>query len=321
MSKLNQILVAMLVIQISLGVYTFWPSTTVAEAGAPLLADFSADNVTELTISDGEGNEISLAKNEAGWVLPQAGDFPADGEKIAPLLEKAAGVQSGRLVTETEGSQARLQVAADKFSRRLQITGQGGQTDTLYLGSSAGAGATHVRVNDQPEVYLTDKITAFDANAQASAWIDPLYFTVPQTATTGLTLENGNGTFEFVKSGEAWTLADLSPNEIVNQGAITALLNQAQTVNMTEPVGRLSEAGSAFDAPLATITLESGGQTYRLTVGTQDSEDSSYLFSASGSPYYVRVAQFSGDAFVTKSRADFLEAPPEPTDEEPIGDN
>ena len=72
MNKLNQILVAMLVIQISLGVYTFWPSTTVAEAGAPLLADFSVDNVTGLTISDGEGNEISLAKNETGWVLPQA---------------------------------------------------------------------------------------------------------------------------------------------------------------------------------------------------------------------------------------------------------
>lgn len=320
MSKLNQILIAILVIQIGLGVYAFWPQPTTAEAGAPLLADFSVDSVTGLTISDGEGNALTLAKTSDGWVLPTAGDFPADGAKVTPLLEKVAGVQSGRLVTETEGSQARLQVAANEFNRRLEITRQGGQQDTLYLGSSAGAGATHVRVNAQPEVYLTDELTAFDANTQASGYIDPLYFTLPQTATTAITLENGNGTFEFVKAGESWTLADLAADETLNQGAVTTLVNQAQSVNMTEPVGLLSEGGSAFDAPLATVTIEAGGQTHRLTVGAQDSEDNSYLFSASDSPYYVRVAQFTGDAFVTKSRADFLEVPPEPTAEPAIGE-
>jgi hypothetical protein len=311
MSRTHQILGLLLLVQIGLAALVFCPRyTTTTVANTPLLATFDPAEVSEVVIRDGEDNQITLAKKGDEWVLPQAGDFPAEGDKIIPLLEKLQGVETGRLVTTTAGSHNRLQVGQEAFNREVTITRPDGSSDTLYLGSAAGAGATHVRVNDQAEVYLTDAVTAFDANPQASSWIDTLYFTLPQTATTTITLENENGTFTFEQEGETWTLTDLAEDEVLNQGSVATLLNQSQSIQMTEPIGPVSEAGSEFDQPLATVTIENANQTYTLQVGPKDEEDGSYLFLASSSPYYVRISQFVGDNFVTKTRQDFLEVPP-----------
>ncbi len=311
MSKLNQILIALLVIQIGLGVFTLWPQTTTAEAGEPLLSDLTAADISELVISDGNDNRIALSKQGDTWVLPEAGDFPADGEKINPLLEQLTEDESGRLVTQTDGSHARLQVAVENFDRRVEITRQDGRSDTLYLGSAAGAGATHVRVNDQAEVYLTGAVTSFAANAQASGWIDTEYFTIPQSTTTTITLENENGTFTFVRAGEGWSYQDLGEGETLNQTSVTGLLNQTHSIRMTAPVGLVSEAGSLFDDPTATITIEATDQTYRLQLGALNNGTNNYLLMASTSPHYVQIDKFTGDNFTTKTHDDFLEVQPE----------
>ena len=319
MNKLNQILIGVLVIQIALAAFTLWPQSAAQETGGPLLPDFTAGDLVELIIQDGDENRLVLGQHDNEWVLPEAGDFPVDGEKISPLLEKLKGIQTNRLVTQTEGSHKRLKVAGDDFNHLLEIELKDGNSHQLYLGSSAGAGATHVRFDGQPEVYLTDQLTSFDVNAQASAWIDPLYYTVPQTATVALTLENGNGTFEFEKDGENWTMKGLSADETFNAGAFTGLLNQATSVRMTAPIGKEEQPAFGLDEPLATVTLKTQEgeetKTYTLRVGAKSDEDNSYIVSSSESPYFVRVAEFTGSSFVEKTRADFLEQPPAGTSE------
>ncbi len=310
MSKLNQILAITFVVQVVLAAFVFWPRPVASSGGGPLLPDYKAADVTRLTISDSEGKTLALAKNGENWVLPEAGDFPADAAKITPLLDKIEKVRTNRLVTQTEGSHARLKVAAADFNSLLEIGLKDGAGHKLYVGSSAGASATHVRADDRPEVYLTGDLTSFDANVQASAWINTLYFTVPQTATTGLTLENANGTFEFVKEGETWTLKGLKAGETFNENNFTSLLSQAGGINMSEPLGQTAEAAYGLDKPLATVTLKTADKTYTLTVGAKSDEDNSYVVKSSESPYYVRVAEFTAQSFTDKKRDDFLQPPP-----------
>ena len=310
MSRLNQILLIILIIQVALGLYLFWPQSTTAGPGRSLLVDFSADDVVGLTISDGD-NQLVLAKEGTGWVLPDKGDFPVNGETVMALLDKVQNVETGRLVTQTEGSHGRLQVAADTFNIRLDIARQDGSQDTLFLGSSAGAGANHVRANTQAEVYLTGEIAAFDANPQPATWIETLHFTTPQSTTVAITLENENGTFEFEKAGENWIMQDLADGETLDPNAITTLLNQSHSIRMTEPVGLISEVGDLSEEEIrTTVLIQSDDQTiHRLQVGPQDSADNSYLFKTSTSPYYIRVSQFTGDNLVNKTREDFLQVP------------
>jgi hypothetical protein len=311
MNRQNQILTVVLVVQLALAAAIFWPRAVAsgAESG-PLLANFKAADVVNLSISDADGNQMELSKKGDGWVLPQAGDFPADGDKITPLLDKIEGIKTNRLVTRTEASQKRLKVADDDFNRLLELTLSDGSSHKLYLGSSAGASATHVRADSESEVFLTGDLTAFDANAQASTWIDALFFSLPATATVSLTLENQNGTFEFEKQGETWAMRGLANDEVLKESEVTRLVNLASAVRMTEPIGQEEQATFGLAEPLATATLKTADKTYVLKVGAKNEEDNSYVLSSSESPYFVRVAQFTGDAFVTPTRDSFLEPPP-----------
>jgi hypothetical protein len=306
MNKQNQILIAILVVQLIIGAAVFWPRAVSQAQSGPLLADFAAANVSSLMIADSDGNSLTLAKNGDGWILPEADDFPADETKITPFLEKLEAVQSNRLVTRTEASHKRLQVADDDFARKLDVTLTDGGSHTLYIGSSAGAGATHVRADSAPEVYLTGELTNWDANTQVSAWIDSLYFTLPQTATVALKLENVNGTVEFVKAGDVWTMKDLAAGETLNTEAVTRLVGAASAVRMARPIGKTEQPEFGMDALQAVVTLQTVNETYTLQIGAKNAEDDSYVLKASDSEYYVSIAAFSGDEFVQKTRIDFL---------------
>jgi hypothetical protein len=85
---------------------------------------------------------------------------------------------------------------------------------------------------------------------------------------------------------------------------------------MTAPIGKEEQASFGIDQPQATVTLKTkdGDQekTYVLRIGAKDPDDSSYVASSSESPYFVRVAEFTGNNFIDKTREDFLELPPTP---------
>ena len=107
----------------------------------------------------------------------------------------------------------------------------------------------------------------------------------------------------------------LAGDEVFNEGALTALLGQVSAIRIVAPLGMEEQADFGLDAPLAVITLQTAAETYSLRVGAKDPADNSYIFSASNSPYFTRIAEFTGANFVAKTRADFLTLPPAPAPE------
>jgi hypothetical protein len=306
-----------LVVQIALSVVVFWPQSTVSGAQAgPLLGDFKADDVVSVTIHDAEGNLVTLARQETDWVLPDADDYPANGEKISSMLDKVEGIQTNRQVTRTESSHKRLQVADDDFVRLVELKLAGGQTHKLYLGSSPQASATHVRADDRPETYLTADLPTYDVNATSASWIDTLYYTVPQTATVALTLKNTNGEFQFERAeGDQWTFQGLPENGVFNASTFTALLEQATSLRMLDPIGREEQDRFGLGDPQGVVTLKTqDGKTHTLRIGAKGEDNDNYAAKWSESPYYVWLAPYVADTFLQKTRDDFIQPPatPEP---------
>ncbi len=315
MNRRNQVLSILLAIQIVLAVVIFWPRSTVsgAEVG-PLLSDFKADDVVSLTITDSDGNHVALSKSSEGWALPEAGDYPADGEKVSSLLQKIGGIQTNRQVTRTESSHKRLKVADDDFVRLIELKLANGDNHQLYVGSSPQASATHIRADNRPETYLTGELASYEANATAARWIDTLYYTVPQTTTVTLTLKNENGEFEFEREEEKWVMKGLSQDEKLNESNLTSLLEQVTSLRMVEPVGRQEEDWFGLDQPQAIVTLKTeDAQVYDLRIGAKDEANNNYVAKWSESPYYVQVAEYTANNFIDKTREDFIELPPTPT--------
>lgn len=313
MNNNNRILGAILVVQLVLVAIVFWPrATTSGGGGAPLLGEFETTAVTALTISDGDDQQIALAKSGADWVLPNADDYPADESKITPLLENLNKINTNRLVTQTDTSHSRLKVAEDDFERLIEVSLQDGTTHNLYLGTSGGPSATHVRASGQSEVYLTGELSMWDANAQANAWIDPIYVTLPQTATLALRLQNANGTLEFVKQGENWTMQGLTEGETFNATAFTTMLNQITSLRMASPISKSTPPAFGEEALRAVVTLQTNEGERTLQIGAQFEEGNNTIVKWSESPYYVNITSATANNIADKTREDFLEVPPAP---------
>jgi hypothetical protein len=307
------ILAGVLVAQIVLSVVVFWPRASTASQRESLFPDVETGDVTALTIVDEEGNVIELAKVTGEWVLPNVDDYPAQGDAVNAFLDKLLAISTGRLVTQSDTSHKRLQVAPDEFVRRVTFETGDGTQETLYLGSSPQFGAMHFRLEGRSETYLTDELTSFDANARASAWIDTSYQSVTQEDITRLTLENGNGTFVFEKDEEGnWILVDLAEDETLDEAQVTSLLRRAAVVNMQAPLGREEQPSYRMDDPNALVTLEAEEATVTLRVGAKDADAASYVVKSSESPYYVRVAESGVKALVENGRDAFLKEPPTP---------
>jgi hypothetical protein len=317
-SRTNIILLVVLLAQLAVTAFIFWPRTSATVTGTPLLAGVNADEVTALTITDDNDRSVSLTKTDGIWTLADTEGYPANSDKISQTLTKLVAMTADRLVTRTPGSHGRLQVADDDYLRKVDITTPSG-VQTLYLGSSAGASATHVRAAGQDATYLTNEIATWELDTLPTTWIDVAYFKVPKEKITEVTLQNANGTFTFVHdeaNPEEWTLADATADEPIASANINTLIDRIATLNLHTVLGKSESPEYGLSESLATLTVTTSAAltettgaeagTTTLLVGTKDDETNTYILKSSGSEFYVRLAAFTGDEFVNKQRSDFM---------------
>lgn len=306
----QQILLGLLIVQIVLAAVAFWPKSAATSEGKPIFVDFKTDDVVALTITDEQDARINLRKVDGAWVLPDAGDYSAQATKITPVLEKLAKLNTASLVTRTDTSHKALRVAGDDFVRRIDVEMADGTTHTVYLGSAPRYTATHFRVAGQVETYLTTDFSTWDLNTAVASWIDTAYVTIDANTLTEIILENANGTFTLVKSGEEWLLAELAEGDVIAPGKVNDVVGKVTRVTMQHPLGTAEESAYGFDAPGATVTLKTGdGGVYTLRVGAQLSGETNYIVKSSESAYYVAVAEFGVKPLIENAYADFIQEP------------
>jgi hypothetical protein len=318
MNRRNQILIGILVLQLLVAAVVFWPRTSASsEAGQSLFPGVEADRIVGLTITSADGKSIQLAKRADGWVLPEAGDYPAQEGKVPSLLTKIVGLKADRLVAQTGSSQKRLKVAFEAFERRIEFELADGTRHRLYLGTSPSFRAINVRADDQAQVYLTSDLTSQDAGTEVTDWVNPDYLSIPADQIVAVTLENTNGRLEFEKDGDTWTMKGLAAGETLNEGAVKTLVSRLAPMTLLEPLGQEEKEAYGLQKPGAVVTIrthsdDTGDKTYTLSVGAKDATDNSYVVKSSESAYYVRVSEFSVKDMVEKGRVDFLQLPPTP---------
>lgn len=325
MKRYQQILGAVLVLQIALVAVVFWPRTTASgDEGGVMLEGVETTDVVALTIKDMDGKEIELRKSGDTWVLPNSGDYPVQADKVTGLLDKLVAITTGRLVTRTADSHKRLQVAADDFMRRIEIETLDGERRVIYLGSSPSYGAIHVRAEGENETFLTNEVSSWEANTAESSWIDTGYVSVDSETLVAVTLQNPNGQWSFEKDAEGnWTMVDLPAGETLNTNNVTSVVNQASRINMVRPLGQEEDPDYGLDQPTGVVTLRTTEGTITVEIGAQSAEDNSYVVKSSDSPYYVRVSEYGVKSLLDKTAGDFVVAPtpvPEEVTPTPEGD-
>ncbi len=304
MTQLQKILTAVLLLQIAIGAWVFWPAADGATPGQPLLTSLAGVQIDRIEIEDGTGErlELSIDPTTNHWVHTPSGYSLTDG-KITRFIDQLRQLQSGRLVTQTPASHARLQVADEQFNQKIRIWADGALQE-LLVGTAPNSRSVHVRLPNQDEVWLTDVLTSADVDPAVRNWLNTLYYSLERSDVVGLTIENESGTLRFervppVVEGDAptWALQGLAADERLDQAAFGTLLSRATSVRFAEPLGFERKPSYQLNDPLATVTIELENGSRTLEIGAYDSESDSYVLGSDFS-MVVRVPALTVADFV-----------------------
>ena len=312
MNRRNWILLIVLLVQVGLVAWLYWPRPAQTAAGT-LLTDIATEKISGLTIEDNTAS-VELAQVDGQWVLASGGNYPANALSVTGLISDVLAADTGRLVATSPASHARLRVSDADFVRRVTLASADGGEQVVYVGASPNAGAVHVRAAGSDNVYLADGALSGAARTDLAGWIDTTYVSLDPATLQQATVTNATGALELVRDAAgAWSLAGLAPDETADAAALQGLGSRIASISLTAPLGTAAEPGYAMETPSAVIAAVvsdtvTGPRTVTVTLGAHDEAADSYVAKSSDSDYYVRLAGFQVQDFVDAARDKFVTA-------------
>lgn len=275
MNRTNKILAGALLVQLAIAVLIFvsHDDPTIGKL-EPLIAGVDAEKVERVRVFDAwppaKGEDaagpkdkkpdqpaIELVKRGSDWQLASHFDYPADGDKVKELVDKLTAIRTRGALASGKTRQKQLEVADDNYQRKVIITA-GGKDVTLYVGASAGARQTSVRLAGSDQVHGASGLSAFAVGATPSSWIDTAYFKVDKEQIASVEVTNPNGTFSLEPgAGGTWSVelngkpVDVPAGQEIDKDLIDRAVNRIATLTMNEP----GDPKRAVDKPQVTVTV------------------------------------------------------------------
>ena len=309
--KTNLMLLALLGVQLILIIFLYWSGREKGQPMTDLMQGLTADAVTELAITEGSGKTLILRKEEnGGWQAGngQAVSYPADPEQIRHLLTTVTSLQSQRLVTRTKSSHIRLQVDDKIFAKKVTLQVKGGETRTLFLGSSPGPQAMHVRPAATDDVYLVDGISVWELDTEPESWWQTNYVLLDGDKMREVSLKNRHGSFTLRKEGDKWRLADADPQQELAPAVVADFLRLVSHININRYLGR-EHHGKPLDTALLSLTV-ADQEPLTVTIGPNSGdEDNEHVIKSSASAFFAAANSDQLEPLLAMKKENFL-APP-----------
>jgi hypothetical protein len=198
-------------------------------SGQQQLLQFSAAQIDQLLIENGEGQKIVLKKQADQWILPDYADAAADTEKLTSMLSDLANIKRNWPVAETADAIKRFKVADDSFERRLTFKNDDKDVAILLLGSSPGFKKVHARLQSEDKVFDIP-FSTYQASLKTADWINKqvLHLNVEQVAEIEFPdvslQQNTDGLF----------VPDLAENEQLDQDQAKKVLEQISKLSVLD---------------------------------------------------------------------------------------
>jgi hypothetical protein len=341
LTQFHKILIAALGVQLVLAVIVLTRGDdSAALKEHPIIAGFDAAKVTHLQVSGkpagaadpakpDAGKPIELAKRDKDWILASGFDFPVESKKVDDVLSPIAKLSAAAPIATQAARHKQLHVADDDFERKLVISA-GGKDITLFIGGSAGARRTAVRLGGDDRVYAVTGLNAFSIGSEPRLWIDTAYVKIPRDEVAKLVVQRDGKAVEMTKaappppaaagSGSA-AGSGAGSGSAAGSGAPPAAEHWSATIG-GEPIALA--AGESFDEPsfdrlagdVATLDLSApadpkraGSPTATITIerkatGSSTAAPTVIDVIADGTSYWVHDRSLPRAGLVDKARLD-----------------
>ncbi len=296
------------------------------EQAREALVPLQAEMLTRLTIEDGDGNHVTLARVDGGWRLPDYFDMPVDEHKRADVIGRLMKAAVGWPVATSAATAKRFRVAEDAFERHVTFEAADADAVELYLGTSPGFRRVHARLAGNNDIYAIE-FSNYELPAKAADWMDKALLapkgTITRIESNGWTLSRAENpqppaagdeeSAAAAASGTAqWTLEGAADDETLDGDAIQELVDaianlQVESVVSDDEAAKLEGAKPAFSLRVTT----DGGERYAYSFFTVDG---GYALRSDRRERAFKVAKYIGDR-LNVPRDKLLEHADEPVPE------
>jgi len=262
MNRTQTILSGLLLVQLLLIVLIRSPfaSTSGPAQSQPLLPSLEAITPSHIELIGSDDERINLRNEGGGWVVSEAGDFPADQTKIDNLVKELRELSVRRPVVSSSRYHEAFKVRTDDNEGRVRVwdDASGDPQIDLILGTSPNYRITHVRRADDDRVYEVRDLASYDVRAKASAWSVKQLVDVPQEDVVEIAVTNASGSFRLARQDEGgWKIVEpqAQAGRELDADKVDSLLRAACSLSMDEPVGRRDEDAQGLSEPAARVEL------------------------------------------------------------------
>lgn len=302
---------------LALGLHFTGPDLA-ATATQTAVLEFDRERVDQVLIEAADKTQVTLARGDDTWTLPELDGFPADATRVAQLLARLAELQGGLPVATSATAQPRFRVSDADFERRVTLFAGADKLATLYLGSSPGMGQIHARADGSDRIQVVE-LAAFDIPVQTDDWIDRMLVQIPREeiaaiAIGDLRLERapaaeapGEGTDAAGEQpGPRWQATGLAADEQLDQAAADALAGKFAELSIGAVLGSAAKPEYGLAKPALTVAVtRSGGDTETFAIG-KSADGRNYTMKASSRPEYFRLPSYTAEQLLKAAARDAL---------------
>ncbi len=268
----------------------------VAGEALPSLPVVAPEAATRLTIGD-QVNVLTIERGTPAdpWRIVAPLDYPAD-ERLVGDFVKQVGRGVPMDLRLDEGNLEAYGVD-DQHALRADVWAGGAEpVITVFVGNTAGPGASFVRLPGSDAVYRADVGSRARYERRAADWRDRAVLPLEREAVTAFTVSRGSDVLTFSRG----LSTGKEPGPFRLEGA--AFPTDAESIESMLRVlvkARASELHNAsydggFEQPVATVSLrDTAGATHEVVLGSR-SDDKATLLRVSGRDSVYRT---SGQVF------------------------
>lgn len=320
MTRLNQVLVAALALQVVLLGVRWWSAGVdpVETGREPLIEGIDLEDVRTLQVGDAE-QQVTVERGSDGWSVAEAFDYPADDDKVESALRELLTLEVADRISETDRHHRDLEVSEATHKRRVSLKTDDGET-VVYLGTSGRGGSLHARRAGQDEVVAVRDYSVWKLGSDDSAWVDRVVFEVPKDGVGRVLLERPDERIELLRDGDDWTASRNGGAPLLAaRSEVDKVLGDLTRVSLKEVVGPAGADGAAgLDWRVEVGLLAEGdddsagvgdsiGETRVLHLGQGEGED--WLAWVEGSAHRVVLSRWAVDALSDLEWTALTEAP------------
>jgi hypothetical protein len=151
----------------------------------------------------GAGTEVELVKKGEDWRVARPTDALANQANVKSLLDNIKSLKVSELIDSGKASYEKFKLA-DTQGLNAVFTKGGTTVLDMRFGENGGRGQM-TRIAGKDGVYAIKGYSSYLYDRELKGWRDTTLFKFEDTAVTSAVITNEHGTFNFEKSGSAFT--------------------------------------------------------------------------------------------------------------------